>query len=506
MGVIHGTASWPGAIAVESCTYTCSHGITPGVAILRIQPQLVFPDTFGDLVISDGNKTVVIPGCKLDALKVEQDESGTVWSLEIVDRRWKWRTLGFINGAYNQLDIHAKLYPWTIRSPTELAEACLAEMGETGFAVVLPPGLNYPGPLVEQPIVNSSGVNPPINWEAVPPAQALQQLADLFGARVIYQLATDTVLVCPAGSGSALPPGSIHKQGPSIRDPETPSAVGVIGAPTRYQVRLALEAVGQEWDGSFRPVNYLSYAPKSANAKGQTQRSSIFIVNPSPGVTWKIILNGTQIAVTCGTSVVATALGEIAAAINANAMFAAAVAATVFAGAVDVVGRKAGRPFDLSVEISPPENAPPQSISSALVRAAVPPTPPGAGDWSRCLPPQFPCVLDAKPGDPPLENSVQGTDRLTPFQAQELARKSVWRVYRLTGVDVSGSGPIRVPGYPGALIRRQQIVLQDTQVDQVVPEPKDATIIGRDNLPLTINLYNLRFARVLGGFAEGRAA
>ena len=61
MPALHGVASWPGAESVVSCTYTFGHGITPGIAILRILPQASpFAET-GDLIISDGQQDVIIP-------------------------------------------------------------------------------------------------------------------------------------------------------------------------------------------------------------------------------------------------------------------------------------------------------------------------------------------------------------------------------------------------------------------------------------------------------------
>jgi hypothetical protein len=87
---------------------------------------------------------------------------------------------------------------------------------------------------------------------------------------------------------------------------------------------------------------------------------------------------------------------------------------------------------------------------------------------------------------------VRATDRLTRLEARALAQKSVWRCYRLSAVDPNGR-PIRIPGYPlSPLRRRQQIVLTDTQVEQVVPEQRLANLRERNNEgePITVNFYN----------------
>lgn len=35
--------------------------------------------------------------------------------------------------------------------------------------------------------------------------------------------------------------------------------IRVRGAPRQYAMRLRLEAVGQAWDGTWKPINHLSY-------------------------------------------------------------------------------------------------------------------------------------------------------------------------------------------------------------------------------------------------------
>ncbi len=489
MPIIHGTAIWPGVRSVESCTYTIGHGITPGTAVLKMQPQSVFPAMFGTLVITDGTGTVAIPGCKINSYKVDQDESGTVISLEIVDGRWRWRDLGGMLGCYNQLDPHGKLIPWTIRSPTELALLCLQALGVSRFSLNLPPGLNYPGPFISTPIPNISGVNPPINWNGIPPAQALQQVAELFGCRVIYQLYNDSILVTPVGVGNLLPPGSVHKQGPSIKAPETPDAVGVLGSPTRYQMQLKMIAVGEEWDGSYRPINLLSYAP---SLDGQVQIYKVLIeydtVTVQPGFGYDIYLgavgnevpeSGTLIQrIAVGGDTADTIAFDLCAAINASnsPKIKNKMKATVVDELITITGNEIGFYF---------------KCLGRLAGASVggPHWPPG----NTCEAAEFQqAKIDRKAWDyslPPFFAGVRATDRLTIPQARNLAQKSVFKCYQVSNVDVSGKGPIRVPGY-GTLLRRQQIVLQDTQVDQIVPQPGDQNVRDVFGMPFTVNLYN----------------
>jgi hypothetical protein len=478
---------------------------------------------YGSLVISDGLETVVLPNCKLDDLRIESEgDSGTIWLLTIVDRRWRWRDLGGISGYYNQLDPHGKFIPWTIRSPTQLAVACLQAMGETTYTLNLPPGLDSSVGQGQGAFLTTgltfppTGTNPPINWVAVPPAQALQQVADLFGCRVIYRHSDDGVLVTPAGIGALLPPGSIHTQGPSIKSPETPDSIGVVGAPTRYQGQFALVPVGEEWDGSYRPIDLLSYAPQSGGAAtpGQVQISTATIQydQVTTGLDYQVTVNGVLFpwVAIAGTDTAVTIAGGIAGLIVAsfNAAVQGVVTVTTSGDSgtsiITVTGLAIGVPFDFACGITGGGGGP-NVCAGALVQQAKAARAAGVGSWTYCPPPIFP--------------SVVATDRLTKEQAQALAQKSVWKCYQLSGVDVSEAGnifgpsnvPIFLPGY-GSLLRKQQLIISDAQCDQIVPNPGDDGInvytfstTGPGFISATTNLYN-GYSRDKAAAVYGRVA
>ena len=459
-------------------------------------PQATFPAPEGDLEITDGNESVVIPGCKIDSLQIEQNESGTIWSLAFSDRRWRWRDLGAVSGCYNQLDPHGKLVPWTIRSPTELAILCLEALGEINYVLNLPAGLDSSAGLITSFLPNGlnfplTGTNPLINWDAVPPA-ALQQLADQFGCRIVYQLSTDSVLVTPAGIGAVLPPGSLARQGPSLKDPGTPDAVGVTGAPTRYQVRLHLQPVGEEWDGSYRPIDDLSYAPVNPGAAGAVQISTATSVNAfansftGNGLIYQVfldpkngpnpVLTGTLLEYDLQHNDNDTDVAQgLVAAFEANVK--AKLAVSFVGGILTVQGTQVGVPFSMVARISGNLPLPGTTFGPALV-AQMAQLAGKATSWDASPPPLFPGVV--------------ATDRLTLPQALDLARKTVWKLFQVEDVDANllgGLQPILVPGY-GRLKRRQQLVLQDTQVDQIVPQALDGKLRDTAGQPLVINYYN----------------
>jgi hypothetical protein len=349
----HGKAFWPGMASMISCTYTASHGITPGAAVLVCAPQADTLAVSGDLVITDDVVTVTLPRCRLDKLDVQRDGSGFRWTLLILDRRWSWKDCNLISGVYNQPDPHGILYPWSVKRPSELARLCLEAMGETNFMIDVP-----------------DVALPPVNWDAANPAQALSSLAESLGCRVIYRALTDDVLVCPLGKGAGLPDGSINSEGPSLDSAERPDSLKLVGAPVRFQARFRMQAVGKDWDGLYRPLDALSYAPSEH-----------------------------------------------------------------------------------------------------------------VGGWKGVGPPTF--------------SGLQATTRLTRLQAIDLAQQSVYKCYQLVNLTTDvGNGPLQVPGYPGPIVRREQILLEDTKVEQVQPtEVDNALINGRlpgrpGEAPVVVHFYD----------------
>ena len=488
----HGICDWPALIAVTAAQYTTSHGGSPGIAIVTALSQETFPASNGTLLIYDGKTAVTIPDCRVKNITSSMDDGGKHWSLEIQDRRWRWQELGAMGGCYNQLDKNGKLIPWTIRSPIELAKLCLDAMGEVGYEIDLPPGLDSSaGAGLERELrvgenFPATGTNPPVNWDGITPVAALQQLCDLFGRRIIYRLTTNSVLIAKPGIGADLPDGSLAKDQIGLQRPATPSGVGIIGSPTRYQVRLLLEAVGLEWDGSYRPINLLSYAPKftagkvqinhalptnvavntsfkvtftALNANGQDQDIITFSYNPVGGDTPTIVSTQLKNQINASNSPIVKGI----------------VTASLSGATLVLTGLQVGVAFNVGTTVSGTLPTPPSTFNLTLIQAAVGQKP-NEGTWAY--------------SSPPLFNGVRATDRLTLVDARRLAAKSVWRCYRIVAVDpATGKGQLTLPGY-GVIQRRQQLILEDTQVDQIVPPPIDTKLTNRQGQPITVDFYN----------------
>ena len=241
-----GLATFPGVNQIVGATFSYSaHGITPSICSLEIAPQESFITRLGDLTLLFGNQRQVFPDCLVDTASFQWDTRGQLWSFKILDRRWKWKW-GKISGSYNirQPD-GTSIYQETEADPIFLATLCLEEMGEVGYdttALPLDPRIT-------------------IDWNEVVPADALADLCDQLGYRVVLQL-NNRVKICKLGEGEQLPTDNLESNSLAVAVTTGPDKIGIITAPIQYQVDLELEAVGVETDGTIVPIDELSYTPE----------------------------------------------------------------------------------------------------------------------------------------------------------------------------------------------------------------------------------------------------
>ena len=479
--VVAGSAAYPQLPPIISLTYVCSHGISPSPVYIRSQVGDVAPPGFGTLVITDGFRSLALADCKLDYFAAtRQGGQGVEWEIRLLDERWKWQYT-VIHGWYNQLDPNGKLIPSTVRSPTELAVLCLQAMGVGRYTVDMPPGISsrdaagIPEFLVSGVNFPRVGINPPCDWFADNAAAMLAQLCDICGRRIVFDPVSRSVHVVRAGVGANLPAGSISMQQTAITTPDTPDAVAIVGAPTRFQPMLPLQAVGIDWNGQIKPINALSYAPFIPGAKQKVRLTVTAILDSGASLRLDVSVraDGKEKAVTYSLEYVA-APGETTAdaaaglELSATAVLGPNGFGVTRSGAVVYLEiQTAGRKFD--VVISP-------GSSDVLTSEIMVGPSKGEVTWSYCAPPLF--------------EGVRATTRLTLAQAQRLAQASVFKMYRVTGTDVTtGRAPINVPGY-GPVYKRQNIILLDSKVEQIVPDAGDADFVDENDEVLIVNLYD----------------
>src|ERR1041385_755912 len=408
-GVRWGVAYWPGIIGVKRCTYSVSHGIQPGTAVLETQPQPFPPDLAGTLVITDGGGYAILPRCKVKDIHSEASSSGLVWKIVIEDRRWKWRDCGCITGWYNQPDqtgqfnrppsdsgpilaSPVKYVPWTVRTPTQLAAYCLTAMGESRYQIILPSA--------------STGL-PEVNWDYINPAAALEHLCQSLGCRVIYRIDTDSVLIAPLGVGADLPAGAISREAPSLGIPPMPDWLMLVGAPVRYQCRILLEPVAEDWDGQLRPINEVSYAPSPVLHRAEYELTP---VTPDAGTVWTVTLDvglpiDEEVSYTAAGTSVSASVNGIVNAVNGSltALQGKAKATASLAGtSLTILGPANGATLVCRGRASLTASIP--DLKAKMIRAAQVTDNP----WLLAAPPSF--------------AGVRATDRLTREMARNLAR------------------------------------------------------------------------------------
>ncbi len=455
--------TYPGVPDFDSASYSCTHGISPGVVIAttKIPPDYAAP--VGPFVISDGTRSITLRDCKYQRREGRGGMPGSVYTMTLLDRRWRW-AFGSISGSYNLKDDKGNLVPWTARTPTQLARLCLERMGETGYLIDLPDGIgadqldqtrDNPAPGQMTP---PTGTNPTIEWVDEVPAVALARLCDTFGRRVIFDPVRDIVVIARPGDGAELPVDGFLRPNISygVDAYEKPRGVGVVGDKVKYQMRLKLIPVGLEWDGRIVPIEELSYRPRRTPQPGQW---TITITEADAG---PFTLIATVGGVSFGALVENSAndlATRVASLINGNETLASRMIATVNTpNVVTVTGRHNGEVIAFAMAMIG-DNATVKVVNSQK---------PTKSAWDLSVPGDF--------GD------VQPTSRLTYFEAKDRAMQSVYRWYRVVSDDISSGWDnfapkkIFVP-YFGEVDRRQNLEILPDKVEQVVPEAVNPALL-----------------------------
>lgn len=235
---------FPGINGVVRWTFTLSHGISPSVCSVDIVPQATLPAEMGTLQILFGSVRMQFRDCLIDSAKVRRSGAGQIIGLAILDRRWKWK-FGEISGRYNLRLKDGKVDPATEKTPHQLATLLFQAMGESSFSVGELP--------------NTS--RPEVEWSYANPAHELAALAESLGCRVVLGI-DNRVSLRRIGTGALLPDVGAQRSEDFGFDPPTrPDSLKLIGGPTRFQTKFRLEAVGEDSDGSIRPIDQLTYKP-----------------------------------------------------------------------------------------------------------------------------------------------------------------------------------------------------------------------------------------------------
>lgn len=239
-----GIVLFNGVRAFLSAQYTRTHGVQPNVCTIRMAPQPGKLLESGTLTFTYGRTRLAFPDCKVDTVQFEYDSEGReIWTLNILDRRWKWRIGGHVSGYYN-VRRGSGVVPATLKKPQELAKLCLDAMGEVRCDLRKLPNDAFPE----------------IEWDYTLAADALEKLCQSLGCRLVLKL-DDTLAIEKIGEGRALPTGGQLTNQSALDPPERPDEIRFVTARAKCQVDLDLEAVAEDEDGEIKPLFKTSYGP-----------------------------------------------------------------------------------------------------------------------------------------------------------------------------------------------------------------------------------------------------
>ena len=251
MPAYRGLFHFPGISKILRGQFVFAQGISPGVATLEIAPQFIDTNALrGTLSITyeqDGfiETNIEFPDCVIESGSYRVSDQGHIFSLKILDRRWKWK-YPTIDGWYNKRlddgDIFKSVSVDTEKTPRELMTLLLEAMGETNFDLSDVPDTE----------------RPEVKWVVANAANELASLCDKLGCRVVLRR-NNRVKICRTGVGLPIPTGRLQNADKGVNRGTRPDKLVVMCGPSQWQSRLKVEAVGEETDGRIRPVNDLSY-------------------------------------------------------------------------------------------------------------------------------------------------------------------------------------------------------------------------------------------------------
>lgn len=237
------SASLTGVEQIVAARYTHVAGTRPGRAIVDIAPQAGAMLTGGTLELACGGARMRLVDCRVERVAFRFSPEAAVWRLSLVDRRWRWR-YGEISGRYNLRRAGGALVAGTERTPRELAQLCLAALGE---------------PLADVSALPTAP-RPQVEWNLASPARELERLTRQFDCLVTLGL-DDRVRIAPRAAPVDGASADLIAGGELMALAPGPSRLAVVTAPMRFQIDLPLEAVGLDVDGETRPLDELSYRP-----------------------------------------------------------------------------------------------------------------------------------------------------------------------------------------------------------------------------------------------------
>jgi hypothetical protein len=249
-------ATFPG-VDIRKADLILTTGVLPSACHVTAVAR-DYPQTTGNLTIGEeGGVSFTLYDCAVENIPTTEQKPwrGQRMHMVIRDRRWKWQHKQ-LNGRYNVPCPDGTIEEDTKATYKDLIELALEEMGEDQ-------------PVVELP--ESPPEAPYVNWESASATSELSWLLDRIGC--VLSLGLDNIVrVSPIGVGPEYPPNGKERIPPFNQSTsDKPYEISVKYAPTVFNMRLKLEAVGlsrcpgrdgdEDNEVQVLPIEELEYAP-----------------------------------------------------------------------------------------------------------------------------------------------------------------------------------------------------------------------------------------------------
>ena len=219
-------------------------GVFPTQSVVWFLPQPTNIPSIGSLYVQSYGWMQLID-CLVDRVGVTINDGGQSLYAVVLDRRWRWKWR-LISGRYNIRRTDGTIEPDTQKTPQELAGLLFAAMGEPSADVTALPNDGFP-----QVIWNYSRSN-----------LELAQLCHSRGCDVSFNTLTNSFGIVRLGIGNPAVTGiDTESVSYSVDPPQAPDEILGLLDETLYQSMFELEAVGKDTDGTWQPIDDLSYAP-----------------------------------------------------------------------------------------------------------------------------------------------------------------------------------------------------------------------------------------------------
>ncbi len=239
--------SFPGITNPVECVYTQHTGFAPDTASLLCNPQPTNIPTLGTLTLQWGATTITLPQCTIDVGSVRYSTQGRHLQLSLKDRREFWRRVAPISGSYNTIRAGEYVARWK-KNLRQLGRMLMDALGETTAIVDALPNTVYPQ----------------VDWQCESVVDAAEALFHRYGFSVTLGFGTEPVRVVRLGEAEPVIDTTNMFSASETLDPKIiPRYIRVCFGPTLRQLRLKLEAVGQEIGGDWKLIDDLSYTPIS---------------------------------------------------------------------------------------------------------------------------------------------------------------------------------------------------------------------------------------------------